>query len=139
MKGKKAYCHFRGKFYTGTVFPRGKDGPGIIFPRGKFCIKPTFMGGKYNPGPFFRGESLCGWKVYATTPVRNLCVTVECIIVHSRTNSAHFHPDQIRIVTLKACACSIQQGSLRFLRGLCCGLKRVNAVRIGSIRILIRN
>jgi hypothetical protein len=54
-EGGKSVLSFRGKFYTGTVFPWGKDGPGMIFPGGQFCTRPIFQGGKSNQGPFFRG------------------------------------------------------------------------------------
>jgi hypothetical protein len=68
-KGEKAYCHLGGNSILGQCFRGGKDGPGMIFPWGKFCTRPIFPRGKSNPGPFFRGESLFGGKVYATTPV----------------------------------------------------------------------
>jgi hypothetical protein len=59
-----------------------------------------------------------------------LCVTVAYITTHS----AHFHPDQIRIMTM-----NVIQYTTRVDAVLCCGLKRVHAVRTGSIRLLIRN
>ena len=68
MKGERAYWCFRGKFYARAVFPRGKVRSGFFFPRGEDLYWYTFSGGDSIPGRFFRGEVLCGGKLYATTP-----------------------------------------------------------------------
>jgi hypothetical protein len=67
----------------------------------------------YGPG----SKSGCVWQYYKIT-----------------THSAHFHPDQIRIVTM-----NVMRYAIRVDAVLRCGLKRVDAVRTGSIWILIRN
>ena len=52
----------------GRFFRRGKVQPGFFFPAGENLYWYTFSGGDSIPGRFFRGEVLCGGKLYATTP-----------------------------------------------------------------------
>jgi hypothetical protein len=59
-----------------------------------------------------------------------LCVTVANITTHS----TDYHPEQIRIVTM-----NVKRYTTRVDAVLRCGLKQIDAVRTGSIRILIRN
>jgi hypothetical protein len=83
----------------------------------------------YGPGSIRVEPGRYGFNsVWARFKIR-LCVTVAYIITHL----AHFHPDQIRIVTL-----NVMRYATRVDAVLRCGLKRVGAVRTGSIRILIR-
>jgi hypothetical protein len=76
-KGGKSVLSFRGKFYTGKVFPRGKRWARDDFiPRGKFFTMQVHLSvGNSNPGPFLRGV----WGFYATTPVGYL-FTVSSLI-----------------------------------------------------------
>jgi hypothetical protein len=61
----------RGKFYTGAVFLPGENSV-LTFKIGGNHMLGRFSRHRGNsvPGPFFQGESLCGGKVYATTPAK---------------------------------------------------------------------
>ena len=67
-EGERAYWCFRGKFYARAVFPQGEGSAWVLFSAGENLYWYTFSGGDSIPGRFFRGEVLCGGKLYATTP-----------------------------------------------------------------------
>ena len=52
----------------GRFFRGGKVRPGFFFSAGENLYWYTFSGGDSIPRRFFRGEVLCGGKLYATTP-----------------------------------------------------------------------
>ena len=69
MRGERAYWCFRGKFYARAVFLPGEGSDWVLISAGKNLYRYTFSGGYSIPGRVFRGEVLCGGKLYATTPV----------------------------------------------------------------------
>ena len=79
MMGERAYWCFRGKFYARAVFPRGEGSAWVLFSAGENLYWYTFSGGDSIPGRFFRGEVLCGGKLYATTPGQMSGELMSCI------------------------------------------------------------
>ena len=63
-----AYWCSRGKFYARAVFPPGEGSAWVLLSTGENLYWYTFSGGDSISGRFFRGEVLCGGKLYATTP-----------------------------------------------------------------------
>jgi hypothetical protein len=78
-KGEKAHCHLGGNSILGRFFRGGKDEPKTSFPRGNYVPGPSFRGGgNLTQARFSGGGSLCGGKVYATTPqTKGLLCTVD--------------------------------------------------------------
>ena len=52
----------------GRFFPPGEGSAWVLLSTGENLYWYTFSGGDSIPGRFFRGEVLCGGKLYATTP-----------------------------------------------------------------------
>ena len=52
----------------GRFFRRGEGSAWVLLSTGENLYWYTFSGGDSIPGRFFRGEVLCGGKLYATTP-----------------------------------------------------------------------
>ena len=69
MRGKGRTGVLGGNFILGRFFPPGEGSAWVLFSAGENLYRYTFSRGDSIPGRFFRGEVLCGGKLYATTPV----------------------------------------------------------------------
>ena len=54
----------------GQFFPPGEGSAWVLLSTGENLYWYNFSGGDSIPGRFFRGEVLCGGKLYATTPAQ---------------------------------------------------------------------
>ena len=79
----------------GRFFRGGKVRPGFFFSAGENLYWYTFSGGDSIPGRFFRGEVLCGGKLYATTPVREYAISGWYLIGKKKKEDGSYNVNDI--------------------------------------------
>ena len=117
MRGERAYWCSRGKFYARAVFPPGESSAWVLLSTGENLYWYTFSGGDSIPGRFFRGEVLCGGKLYATTPAQiELFIALTSFLVQ-------WHPQWSMVNSWVFCCIIFGDGDsvrMRSYHKLCC-------------------